>query len=169
MYPTLHNGDYLLACKICYFFTKPQAGQIVILKDPADPSIDFIKRIIATPGQTIRIHDGKVYVDGRQIYEPYINRPWTMLNNFPGNGTHPLVLGPNQYFVMGDNRNYSEDSRSFGPIPRSSILAMAFLRILPISRFGLLGPGPSYVPPHQTSRYLKAIPNKNNLSSLGQL
>jgi signal peptidase I len=148
MYPTVHNADYLVALKLPYRFHNPSRGDIVIMKDPYDPSRDFIKRVIGLPGETILIRNAHVYIDGRLLVEPYLakNDPWTLDDNWPVDGK-PYKLGPNQYFVMGDNRNNSTDSRIFGPIPRSSIEAEAWLRVLPFNRFGFVDPVRPYLLP----------------------
>ncbi len=161
MVGTLQNNDLLLASKISYYFGDPQRGDIVVLIPPSDPSKDFIKRVIGLPGDTIEI-DGThtptallIKPGGKgpwqRVEEPYLPEPWNTMNFccLP-NGTQssapqPLDIPAGKYFVMGDNRNKSSDSRSFGLVPRKNILAKAFIRVLPIGSFGL-GPGPTLVP-----------------------
>jgi signal peptidase I len=151
MVPTLQDGDYLIATKNHFPFPSPERGDIVILKAPTDNSRDFIKRVIAMPGERILIRDSHVMIDGRTLDEPYLppGEPWTVTNNWPGVGPTPQtgcdvsstnsegVLIPNGcYFVMGDNRNRSVDSRSFGPIRLDSIEGKAWVRILPLDHAG---------------------------------
>jgi signal peptidase I len=131
MWATLDDNDYLIANKIDYRLHPPQRGDIIILRPPTDNSKDFIKRIIALPGEKILISEGYVYINGRKLDEPYLPDAWVVLNNFPAK-----VMGPNEYFVMGDNRNRSQDSRTFGPITKDRIDGRAWFRIWPLPRFG---------------------------------
>src|SRR6185312_4776834 len=109
MFSTLNDNDYLIADKIDYRIHSPQRGDIIILRPPTDNSKDFIKRVIALPGERLLIRDGIVYINGHRLEEPYLPEAWTLFNNWGDpNGT---VIPANQYFVMGDNRNRSQDSR----------------------------------------------------------
>ena len=137
MYATLDDNDYLIANKIDYRLHAPQRGDIIILRPPADNSKDFIKRVIALPGEKLLIRDSHVYINGHQLDEPYLPEAWIQLNNWTGNGgPDGTVMLPNQYFVMGDNRNRSQDSRLFGPISRDRIDGRAWFRIWPLDHFG---------------------------------
>jgi signal peptidase I len=136
MFATLNDNDYLIADKIDYRFHPPQRGDIIILRPPTDNSKDFIKRVIALPGERLLIRDGYVYINGHKLDEPYLPEAWTTFNNWPTNGSDGQVMGPNEYFVMGDNRNRSQDSRIFGPITRDRIDGRAWFRIWPLSSFG---------------------------------
>jgi len=137
MFATLDNDDYLIANKIDYRLHAPQRGDIIILRPPTDNSKDFIKRVIALPGERLLIRDGIIYINGHRLDEPYLPEAWTLFNNWPVNGSPDgEVIPPNQYFVMGDNRNRSQDSRVFGPIGRDRIDGRAWFRIWPINHFG---------------------------------
>jgi signal peptidase I len=136
MFATLDDNDYLIANKIDYRLHAPQRGDIIILRPPTDNSKDFIKRVIALPGEKLLIRDGIVYINGKRLEEPYLPEAWTVLNNWPTDGTDGSVVPPNEYFVMGDNRNRSQDSRVFGYIGRDRIDGRAWFRIWPISHFG---------------------------------
>lgn len=137
MYATLDDNDYLIANKIDYRLHAPQRGDIIILRPPADNSKDFIKRVIALPGEKLLIRDSVVYINGHKLDEPYLPENWSTLNNWTGNGgPDGTVMPPNQYFVMGDNRNRSQDSRLFGPISRDRIDGRAWFRIWPLDHFG---------------------------------
>lgn len=136
MFATLDDNDYLIANKIDYRLHPPQRGDIVILRPPTDNSKDFIKRVIALPGERLLIRDGYVYINGRLLREPYLPEAWTTLANWPQDGSDGRVMGPNEYFVMGDNRNRSQDSRVFGPITRDRIDGRAWFRIWPFNHFG---------------------------------
>ena len=159
---TLQNQDLLLASKVSYDFGgNPQRGDIVVLIPPSDPSRDFIKRVIALPGDVVEIDGSKsptqlLLKPGGQgplelVKEPYLPEPWTSMtfcchpNGMASTSAQPITIPPEMYFVMGDNRNRSSDSRSFGLVPRKNILAKAFLRIWPFNRFGGLGSGPALV------------------------
>lgn len=139
MYPTLKDQDYLIATKIDYRLHPPQRGDIIIMRDPFDSGKDFIKRVIAVPGDRLLIRGGVVYVDGRQLEEPYLaSEPWTEQADYPSSGgdSSGVALKADEYFVMGDNRNHSSDSRVFGLIHRDQIEARAWIRVLPLSRIG---------------------------------
>src|SRR5436190_108622 len=135
MFATLDNDDYLIANKIDYRLHAPQRGDIIILRPPSNNSTDFIKRIIALPGERILIRSGFVYINGHKLNEPYLPDEWTAQNNWPAD-PNGEVIPPNQYFVMGDNRNRSQDSRFFGPITRDRIDGKAWFRIWPLGEFG---------------------------------
>lgn len=136
MFATLDDNDYLIADKIDYRLHAPQRGDIIILRPPTDNSKDFIKRVVALPGERILIRDGVVYINSHRLDEPYLPDAWTIFNNYPPNGKPYELIPANQYFVMGDNRNRSQDSRTFGPIGRDRIDGRAWFRIWPIGHFG---------------------------------
>src|ERR1700674_3979204 len=137
MYATLDDNDYLIANKIDYRLHPPQRGDIIILRPPTDNSKDFIKRVIALPGERLLIRDGIVYINGHKLNEPYLPEAWTTLNNpSPWSVADGQVIPANQYFVMGDNRNKSQDSRIFGPIGSDRIDGRAWFRIWPLDHFG---------------------------------
>jgi signal peptidase I len=142
MYGTLHDNDLLVASKISYKLHPPQRGDIIVFKPPDEASRDFIKRVIALPGERIHITNGVVYINGQVLHEPYLPEKWTYNNNWPATGQDQL-MPPNQYFVMGDNRNHSSDSRAFGAIELGSILGKAEIRIWPLGQVGFLGAKPT--------------------------
>ena len=136
MYDTLEDKDQLLVEKLSYRFGDPKRFDVVVfLEDPKEDKY-FIKRIIGLPGETVQIKNGVIYIDGEAIEEDYgyetIKRP--------GRAANPVTLGEDEYFVLGDNRNNSTDSRkeSVGNVNRSQFLGRAFLRIWPFSGFGLV-------------------------------
>src|SRR5690348_5875661 len=102
MFATLDNDDYLIANKIDYRLHAPERGDIVILRPPTNNSTDFIKRIIALPGEKLLIRSGEVYINGHHLSEPYLPDEWTFQNNWPTDGSDGEVMPANQYFVMGD-------------------------------------------------------------------
>lgn len=138
MVPTMHDGDYLITEKISYKLGEVKRGDMIVLKNPRDESQDFIKRIIALPGDTIEVEADSVLVNGKVLKEAYLppNTP-TPSGSFltEKNSTR---AGSNQYFVMGDNRSHSSDSRAWGPITKEEIVGRAFLRYWPLKDIGLL-------------------------------
>jgi len=140
MYPTVTDNDYLIATKIDYRLHPPSRGDIIIMRDPYDNTRDFIKRVIGVPGDHILIRQGQVYVNGHLLRETYLNNePWTENADWPlGQTTDPqgFLLKSDEFFVMGDNRNHSSDSRVFGPVRRDQIEARAWIRVIPLSRLG---------------------------------
>ncbi len=137
MFATLDDNDYLIADKIAYRLHAPQRGDIIILRPPTDDSKDFIKRVIALPGERLLIRDAVVYINGHRLIEPYLPEAWSVNASWnPSNNPSGELIPPNQYFVMGDNRNRSQDSRIFGPIGRDRIDGRAWFRIWPLSSFG---------------------------------
>src|SRR5258708_1321718 len=142
MSSTLHDNDLLVASKISYKLPQPQRGDIIVFKPPDEASRDFIKRIIALPGERVHIKDSVVYINGQVLHEPYLPEKWTYNNQWPASGQDQLVP-PDEDFVMGDNRNHSSDSRTFNFIELSSILGKAEIRIWPLGQVGLLGAKPT--------------------------
>jgi signal peptidase I len=139
MDPTFKNGDYLIVDQISYRFEPPTRGAVIILKYPKDPSKNFIKRVIGFPGETVSINAGIVSIINStgtiKLDEPYIKLPKT--ENFQ------MTLKDSEYFVMGDNRAGSSDSRYWGPLPKEDIVGRPLIRLLPISNMGTF-PGNYY-------------------------
>jgi len=130
MEPNFKNGDYLIVDQISYRFRNPQRGEVVVFKYPRNPSQRYIKRIIGLPEETVEIENGQVVIynqNGRQILDesaylsPGIYTP----------GEIGITLTENEYFVLGDNRFSSADSRRWGPLPREDIVGQVFLRAWP--------------------------------------
>ncbi|HEY8677808.1 MAG TPA: signal peptidase I [Candidatus Dormibacteraeota bacterium] len=142
MSATLHDNDLLVASKISYKLHPPQRGDIIVFKPPNEDSRDFIKRVIALPGDRIRIANAVVYINDQVLHESYLPEKWTYNNNWPADGQDKLVP-PDQYFVMGDNRNHSSDSRSFGFVELDAILGKAEVRIWPLDQVGFLTSKPT--------------------------
>ena len=135
MEPTLQDGDSLLVDKISYRFADPKRYDIVIFPYKYGDRQYFIKRVIGLPGETIRIDaEGNIYIDGMILKETY----GAEIIQDPGRAVSEVTLGTNEYFVMGDNRNHSMDSRdaSVGNINKKDILGRALIRIYPFSSFG---------------------------------
>ena len=137
METTLSDGDHLIVDKISYRFEDPERFDIIVFPFQYDTDTYYIKRIIGMPGETVQIDDsGTIYIDGEVLEEIYGRE---VIQN-PGRASDPILLGEDEYFVMGDNRNNSSDSRdpSVGNIHRRDIIGRAFVRIWPISKFGIL-------------------------------
>lgn len=120
MVPTLKNSDFYWLNRFAYFKREPSRSDIVALKDPRD-NVLVVKRIIALPGQSVYLNHGKVYVDSQPLAEPYLpDKTYTFACE--KNESEFFVMGKDEYFVLGDNRGNSTDSRVFGPVPRQNIL-----------------------------------------------
>ena len=143
MEPTFQTGQYLIVDELSYRFESPQRGDVIIFKYPLDPSQYFIKRIIGLPGETVNIRGGALSItktDGTTL-----NLPESYVKNI-GNGADMSVTIPaDKYFVMGDNRPESSDSRYWGLLPRGNIVGRAFVRLLPVNEIGIL-PGSTAEP-----------------------
>lgn len=132
MYPTFNNADYLIVDEISYYLKDPARGDVVIFHYPNDPKRYFIKRVIGLPGETVIFKNNAVYIknaeypEGIKLSEPYLSQVTT-----PGGQTEVEVTEDN-YFVMGDNRGFSSDSRAWGLLPRKNMVGKAGLRLLPL-------------------------------------
>ncbi len=136
MNATLEDGDNLFVDKISYRFKDPERFDIIVFPYQYQEDTYYIKRIIGLPGETVQIEDGEIYIDGEVLEESYGKE---VMRN-PGIADQPIVLGEDEYFVLGDNRNNSSDSRdpSVGVIEGEDIVGKAFIRIWPLDKFGIL-------------------------------
>lgn len=136
MEPTLSDGDNLIVDKLSYHFRAPKRYEIIVFPYKYEKDTYYIKRIIGLPGETIQIMDGEVYIDGKKLNEHYGNEK--MLD--PGIAANPITLGDDEYFVLGDNRNHSADSRqeNVGVLHRKDLLGRAWIRIWPFHKFGVI-------------------------------
>lgn len=139
MEPNLHEGEYVIVDKISYLFRPPARGEVVVLKQRIGQP-DLIKRVIGLPGETFQVSNGKVQINGQPIDEPYMKD--LVINQ----DTQPLSIPAGRVFVMGDNRNNSEDSRRFGPVPFGDIVGRAWIIYWPPPNWQVLTP-PSYAAP----------------------
>ncbi len=139
MFPTFNNGEYLIVDELSYRLNTPHRGDVIIFRYPNDTTRFFIKRIIGMPNEEISIKNGAVTIinkdnpNGFTLSEPYIDEPFDT--------TATYKTGANEYFVMGDNRNRSSDSRAWGLLPGNLIIGRAYLRLLPFK-------SASYLPGH---------------------
>lgn len=135
---TLENNERVLVLKFLYTFSEIERGDVIVFRFPEDPKRRFVKRVIGTPGDTIEMIDGVVYVNGMRIEEPYV---YVSSRSRPGASENkdPEVVPEGKYYVLGDHRNVSSDSRSsMGPIPRSAVVGKAVMRFWPLTDMGLL-------------------------------
>lgn len=134
MHPTYKNGEFLMANKITYRVSEPKRGDVIIFK--YSDTADFIKRIIGVPGDEVMIKDGKIYINGELLNESAYLDPSVITNG--GSYLHEgqtIKLSEDEYFVCGDNRSNSSDSRDFGPIKKSAIKGKAWIVYYPFSEF----------------------------------
>ncbi|MDD7389776.1 MAG: signal peptidase I [Lachnospiraceae bacterium] len=136
MNDTLQDKDNLIVDKLSYRFTDIDRFDIVVFKYHEDPKTYFIKRVIGLPGETVQIIGDDIYIDGEILEEDYGKEPMES----PGRASEPITLGEDEYFVLGDNRNDSRDSRdpSVGDVERDAIIGRALFRITPFNKAGLL-------------------------------
>ena len=136
MEPNFHSGDYLIIDEITYRFRDPQRGEVVVFSFPKNPSQRYIKRIIGLPGETLEIKEGKIEIfslQGQRILDESSYLPPSYQSQI--SGEIKVTLNENEYFVLGDNRSFSSDSRSWGPLPRKYIIGRVFLRAWPLTAF----------------------------------
>ncbi len=137
MDPTFATGQYLIVDQVTYRFHEPERGDVIILKYPREPRTFFIKRIIGLPGETVEMKDGNVTIKtqdnplGFTLNEPYITP------ERKGDDSYEITLDRDEYFVMGDNRVRSSDSRSWGPLPKDLIVGRPFARLYPLNHISL--------------------------------
>ena len=145
MLPNFHNKDYLIVDRLTYHSSQPQRGDVIVLKYPKDTTQFFIKRIIGLPGEKIRFSQGHViiynqqYPGGEVLVEPYLPSQTETIGR-----PDPVTLGSGEYYVLGDNRTASSDSRVWGILPADDIVGKVWLRVLPVGYFGFFH-RPAYV------------------------
>lgn len=138
MFPNFHNMDYILTDKLSYRNHDPQRGDVVVFHAPPPANSDYIKRIIGLPGESIMVKEGFVYVNGVRLPELYLPVDYgTVEKSFLREGV-PYPIPAGYYMAFGDNRNFSSDSREFGPISKKSIVGKAWVRYWPPSRMGIV-------------------------------
>lgn len=138
MYPTFKDKEYLLTDKITYKRSSPSYGDVIVFKAPVNENFDFIKRVIALPGQTVMIKDGDVYIDGKVLNEYYLSSDIvTNPGQFLLEG-ESYVVQPGELMAFGDNRDHSSDSRDWGPVPDQNIVGRVFFRYWPSNVVGII-------------------------------
>ena len=134
MEPNFHGGDYILINELSYRFREPARGEVVVFRYPGDEKTFFIKRIIGLPGERVVVTGGKLYVynkeheEGILINEAYLPRDLATV------GEKDVVLSNNEFFVMGDNRDASFDSRQWGPLSRAEVIGSVWVRLWPLNK-----------------------------------
>lgn len=130
MEPTLMSGEFVVVNKLAYTFSEPEIGDVIVFQYPRDPEQEYIKRIIGTPGDHVRIKDGRVYVNDMLLEEPYLAAPPAYQSEW--------TIPDNALFVLGDNRNNSSDSHTWGPVPIEFVVGKALFVYWPPERWGVV-------------------------------
>ena len=143
MEPTFHHAEYVMTDKLSYKFGQPNRGDVIVFEAPPAANCpegtgcDYIKRIIGLPGDTIEVRDGSIFVNSKMLTETYIDKSIkTKPGLFTSNG--PITVPPGNYFVVGDNRDHSSDSRVWGTVPYDRIVGKVFFRYWPLNRVGII-------------------------------
>ena len=132
MVPNFHHGEYLIIDEFSYHFRTPKRGEVIVFRYPRQPSQFFIKRVVGVAGDNIEIKDGSVWINGAALDEAYLPQS---LATAPEATT---ILGEDEYFVLGDNREASSDSRAWGSLKERFIVGRTLLRLWPLTRIGTL-------------------------------
>jgi signal peptidase I len=131
MEPDFHDGQFLFVNKLLYLFRPPERGDVIVFVPPNNSTRDFIKRVIGLPGDTVEIINGSVYVNGGKLEEDYPLNPGSY-------SSPPVIVPPEEYFVLGDNRNYSSDSHSWGTVSVKMIIGKAWISYWPPQLVGIV-------------------------------
>lgn len=142
MFPNFKDGEYIFTDKISYRMGLPNRGDVVVFRSPKNSDIDFIKRIIGLPGDRVKISGGKVYLNGEIVDESHYLDPsvYTGPEAYLAEDQE-ITLADGYYFVLGDNRPHSSDSRDFGPVTTAEMVGKVFFRYWPVDRLGKIDPG----------------------------
>ncbi|MEI6532812.1 MAG: signal peptidase I [Candidatus Roizmanbacteria bacterium] len=136
MEPTFQTGDFIFTSKVTYKFRTPQRGDVVVFHSPRNPEVEYIKRIIGIPGDSIKLSNRTMYVNETPLKETYISASTTILSEGFLHEDIKITVPQGYIFVMGDNRPRSSDSREFGPVPISSVIGQVFFRYFPADKLG---------------------------------
>jgi signal peptidase I len=131
MEPSLSDGQRLLISKVTFYFRDPQVGEVIVFRPPNKKQPDYIKRVIAGPGDIVEVKEGAVYINSYPLDEPYIKAQ-------PHYTLPPTEIPEDHYFVLGDNRNNSNDSHNNWTVPREDIIGKAWLSIWPANQWGVV-------------------------------
>lgn len=154
MEPGLLSGEYIFTSKVTYKFRPIERGDVIVFKSPRNPDIEYIKRVIGLPGDTVLFEDDLVSVNGVVLEEPYISDKTTLWEGGYIKEGESIVVSEGELIVLGDNRPRSSDSREFGPVPISSIIGQVFYRYFPPNKMG------GFINPFPED--LRALSNKAN-------
>ena len=133
MLPLLEDGERIIVNKFVYRIRPIERGDVVVFWYPKDPSVSFIKRIVGLPGDTVELRAGVLYVNGVAVREAYLRRQFKDSDSYP-----PVQVSKGYYYVLGDHRNSSNDSRNWGEVPEKYVYGRAFFRFWPLSKMGLI-------------------------------
>lgn len=137
MEPNYEDGEYLIIDEISYRLREPFRGEVIVFKYPQNPSEFFIKRIIGLPGETIKIQNSAVIIENKANPQGFVLDESSYLKNVPAMGQEAITLKEGEFFVLGDNRSASFDSRRWGALPRSDIIGKVWIKAWPVSQAGL--------------------------------
>src|ERR671938_1419228 len=152
MLPRLHDGERIFVNKLVYYHLPPlQRGDIVVFWFPDDPDKSYIKRVIGLPGEMVEVRDGRIRINGQELNEPYLD-PQLNVSHM---SEPPVIVKPHYYFVMGDNRDHSSDSRFWGLVPEKYIYGKALFRYWPVSAASVIRHETEY--PGVPSRHVERI------------
>ena len=132
MLPSLGDAEYLVVNKLAYLGTDPGRGDVIVFRSPRSPDEDLVKRVVSLPGETVEVRNGQVFVNGQVLDET------TYIQNQVARNTPAITVPADAYFVMGDNRRQSRDSRDIGAIPRASIVGRVWVVYWPLGKIGFL-------------------------------
>ena len=152
MLPRLHDGERIFVNKLIYYgLPEIERGDIVVFWFPNDPGKSYIKRVIGLPGETVQVRGGRIFVNGKELQEPYLENAL----NVAAADDPPVYVKPHYYFVMGDNRDNSSDSRSWGLVPEKYIYGKALFRYWPLSQASVIRHETDYpgIPANRVERY----------------
>ncbi len=138
MQPNFEHRDYLLIDEISFRFNEPERGEVVVFKAPQRPSTNYIKRIIGLPNEVIEVSQGKIYVCSDNGEKEMLDESKYLPETLITSGEMTIVLEQDEYFVLGDNRLFSSDSRTWGVLPRENIIGKVFFRALPINNLAFI-------------------------------
>ena len=138
MFPTFYDKELLITNKIIYKLKEPKRGDIVIFKSPRNKEIDYIKRVIALPGDTVLLKNSTFYINDTKLEEPYLGPTVITSAGAFLKEDEPITVPDGMYFLCGDNRPHSSDSREFGPVPLTDFIGKALFRYWPANKFWVI-------------------------------
>lgn len=146
MFPTFEHGDYIITNKVLYKIDAPHRGDVIVLHNPNNNTEDFIKRIVGLPGEKVKVQNGRVYINGQILEEPYLKSSVTTRGGSQMPEGEEKAVPDGEFFVLGDNRENSSDSRIIGFINKDAIAGKVFLRYWPQDAIGINPGQAGYVP-----------------------
>lgn len=138
MFPNFVDGELILTDKVSYRLGKPQRGDVIVFKSPKDHEVDYIKRIIGIAGDTVKISNDKVFLNNNQLEEKYLPSEYVTNPGVFARSDEDILVSDGEYFVLGDNRGHSSDSREWGFVKTDEIIGKAWIRFWPLSNFGFV-------------------------------